>query len=187
MKTNKNSRSQSSDRCRFPFADGRRCHMLRHPKHPALCLFHSRQEQQLLESHHLGEELSTSFTGDFLTASDINHVMSKLFCAVAQDRISESQGRTLARIGATLLRSIPDVKDETHFEYSFDSWQRMIKNSIRLSRAMWPGLETTLTPENAGDRFTPAVRTANIHDAGLTAPKSQLADSPNPPPDAAKA
>ena len=51
MSTTTNSRSRNaaneSNLCQFPFADGRRCRMLRHPSHPCLCFFHARTESQL--------------------------------------------------------------------------------------------------------------------------------------------
>jgi hypothetical protein len=76
------------DTCSFPFADGRRCRMLRFD-HPTLCPFHDREEHQLLESVRLGEEIPASFTGNFLTAADINHVLGKLFAALAQGRVPQ--------------------------------------------------------------------------------------------------
>ncbi len=39
------------NRCQFETSDGRRCRMLRHNGHPTLCLFHARDEMQLLESN----------------------------------------------------------------------------------------------------------------------------------------
>src|SRR5580698_5045129 len=74
-------------RCQFQFSDGRCCRMLRSPAHSSFCAFHARQELQLLESQRLGSEISASLNGDFLTATDINHVLGKLFIAAAQDRV----------------------------------------------------------------------------------------------------
>jgi hypothetical protein len=45
--TTKRSDSSNPDFCQFPFADGRRCRMLRHKDHPSLCLFHARDEQPI--------------------------------------------------------------------------------------------------------------------------------------------
>jgi len=83
------TRSTNSKFCQFAFSDNRHCRMLRHEHHPTLCLFHAHAEQQLLESPKLGAEIATTFTGDFLTAADINHVMSKVFTALAQNRIPQ--------------------------------------------------------------------------------------------------
>jgi len=85
--TNQNSSTGVAKRCQFPFSDGRGCRMLCSPLHSSFCAFHARQQLQLLESQRLGHEISASLNGDFLTATDINHVLGKLFTAVAQSRI----------------------------------------------------------------------------------------------------
>lgn len=122
-----------SDLCQFPFRDGRRCRMLRHPDHSCLCIFHARAESQLIETERLGTQLGETLSGDFLSATDINHAMGRLYIAVAQDRIPIRNANTLARIGGTLLRSVKDVKTEFKFEYSFDKWKRMLQNAPPLS------------------------------------------------------
>jgi len=80
MNTNKSSRSRAaikeSKLCQFPFADGRRCRMLRHPAHPCLCLFHARAESQLIETENVGSELAQTISGDFMTATDIDYAMA---------------------------------------------------------------------------------------------------------------
>ena len=62
------SRSAHPEFCQYTFSDNRQCRMLRQTNHPTLCPFHARDEQQLLESHTLGAQIATSYTGDFLTA-----------------------------------------------------------------------------------------------------------------------
>jgi hypothetical protein len=64
-------------RCQFQFSDGRSCRMLRIPAHASFCAFYAKQELQVLESQRLGAEISSSLNGDFLTATDINHVLGK--------------------------------------------------------------------------------------------------------------
>jgi len=87
------------NRCQFETSDGRRCRMLRHNGHPTLCLFHARDEMQLLESQRLGAEISASVTGEFMTSTDINFVLGKLFTALAQNRIPPRNAAILAYIG----------------------------------------------------------------------------------------
>jgi hypothetical protein len=67
-----------------------------------------------------------------------------------------------------MLQSLPAVKDETHFEYIYEAWQRMIGNAIRLSKAAWPGLHSPLTPENAATMLTPSGRPASPAPVGNT-------------------
>jgi hypothetical protein len=128
----KRSNATDHDLCHFSFADGRRCRMLRHPDHPGLCPFHSREERQRIESERIGTELAATLTGHFYTATDVNHVLGKVFTALAQDRISIKKARALAYLGQLMLQSISTVKDETKFKYTFESWDHMLKNAIHL-------------------------------------------------------
>jgi hypothetical protein len=124
--------------CQFAFSDGRRCRMLRHKNRTTLCLFHAHAEHQLLESHRLGAEMAATFTGDFLTAADINHVMGKVFTALAQNRIPQRTAATLAYLGQIMLLSLPMAKNETKFVYSYETWIDFINNGIRLSNSRPP-------------------------------------------------
>jgi hypothetical protein len=144
MKT-KRSKALTLDSCQFPFADGRQCRMLRHKDHPSLCLFHAREEQQLLESPKLGAEISASLSGSFYYATDINHVLGKVFAAFAQRRISQRDAATMAYLGQLMLQSVPTVKEETSFEYTYKDWLHMDDNAVRLSQAAWPGLRSPIT------------------------------------------
>lgn len=120
-------------RCQFQFTDGRSCRMLRSPLHPSFCAFHAKQELQLLESQRLGGEISSSLNGDFLTATDINHVLGKLFIAAAQDRVPVRKATALAFLGQVMLSSLPQVKQEFPFAYKFDHWSKVIDNAAPLS------------------------------------------------------
>jgi hypothetical protein len=128
----KRSNAANHNLCHFSFSDGRRCRMLRHRDHPGLCPFHSREERQRLESERIGTELAATFTGNYLTATDINHVLGKVFTALAQDRISVKKARALCYAAQLMLATLQTVRGEYQFKYSFDSWERMLKNSVRL-------------------------------------------------------
>jgi len=116
----KQSRSRAaaneSGLCQFQFADGRTCRMLRQADHPSLCIFHARAERQVIESDVLGSELAASITGDYMTATDINFALGKLFKAVAQNRIPPRNASTLAFVGKLLLVSLRDLKKEYTFK-----------------------------------------------------------------------
>jgi hypothetical protein len=130
---NPNSSPGIATRCQFHFSDGRCCRMLRSPAHPIFCAFHARQELNQLESQRVGAEISASLHGDFLTATDINHVLGKLFIAVAQNRISLRKASNLTNLGKALLSSIPLVKQEFRFEYKFKHWTEAVANAAPLS------------------------------------------------------
>ena len=131
--TNPNSGTSAAPRCQFQFSDGRSCRMLRSPLHSSFCAFHAKQELQLLESQRLGAEISASLNGDFLTATDINHVLDKLFTAGAQDRIPPRKAAILTYLGQVMLSGLPYVKREFPFAYKFDHWNKVLANAAPLS------------------------------------------------------
>jgi hypothetical protein len=167
--TMKRSHSAESNLCRFSFSDGRRCRMLVHSSPRGLCPFHAREEMQIIESRRLGSELSASLTGHFHTAADINHVLGKIFTALAQNRITPRTATVLAYIGQLLLQSIPAVKAETQFKYSYDSWSRMIDKAIPIS-------DPPDNPAHANSSAVPNATTPNTQQA--KAAKTQPADAP---------
>src|SRR3990172_5496114 len=97
--------------CQFPFTDGRTCRMPIAENHPCLCLFHSRDERQLLASQEVPARLA-SLSGHFKTASDINHVLGQLFRLVAENRIPRRDALALAYIAQLLPQTLPHVRAE---------------------------------------------------------------------------
>jgi hypothetical protein len=142
-------RSNNPEFYQSAFSDNRQCRMLRHRYHPTLCLFHAHAEHQLLESHRLGAEMAATFTGDFLTAADINHVMGKVFTALAQNRIPQRTAATLAHLGQLMLLSLPMAKKETKFVYSYETWKDLIANGVRLTNSRPPTPE--ILPNATGE------------------------------------
>src|SRR5579863_1265596 len=149
MKNAISSRSRAAVRernlCQFRFSDGRRCRMLRHPNHLCLCVFHARAEFQALETQRLGAELAQTMSGDFMSATDINFAMGRLYTAVAQERIPIRNANALARIGRLMLATVPTVKQEFPFSYTFDQWNNMLTGTEPLSPA--PLSPESLSPE----------------------------------------
>ncbi len=125
--------ADSTKLCLFSYSDGRRCRMLRSALHPSLCHYHARIEQQYLEARQLGEELSATLTGHFHTAADINHVLGKVFAALAQRRISRRIAATLIWACQVMLQSLPELKAETKFRYAYDTWSRLIDRARPIS------------------------------------------------------
>jgi hypothetical protein len=125
--------TDESSLCQFSFADGRTCRMFRQQDHPSLCAFHARAERQIMESDQLGSELASTLTGRFMTATDINFALGKLFKAIAQNRIPPRNAANLAFVGKLLLLSLGKLKEEYRFQYDFETWKRMCTNAIPLS------------------------------------------------------
>jgi hypothetical protein len=59
--------------------------------------------------------------------------MSKVFTALAQNRIPQRTAATLAYLGQFMLLTLPLAKKETKFVYSYETWQNMIENAACLS------------------------------------------------------
>ncbi len=115
--------------CQFPFSDGRTCRMPRWTKHRTLCIYHARSEQQLLAADQSARQL-VSLSGDFRTASDINHVLGKLFTLVAQNRIPRRDAVSLAYIGQLLLQSLPHVRNEIKNTLGYRAWNATVHGAL---------------------------------------------------------
>ena len=130
MKSNKSSRSRvathESSLCQFPFADGRQCRMLRKKSHPSLCTFHASEEQQMIELDRIGAELAP-LSGEFTSATDINHVIGKLFKLVAANRIPIRNATLLAHLAQLLIYSQKSVKHEQNIACGYFGWENIIR------------------------------------------------------------
>ena len=73
----------------------------------------------------IGEELA-SLSGEFKTASDVNHVLGKLFTLLAQNRISRRDAVSLAYIAQLMLHSLPSVRREIKDGLGHASWQETL-------------------------------------------------------------
>ena len=80
--------------------------MLRMEGHPSLCPFHVREE-----ADKLGAELA-SVSGNLNNGTDINHVLAKVFKALADGRISARDASAFAYLGQLLLQSLSHVQNE---------------------------------------------------------------------------
>ncbi len=97
--------------CQFKFANGRMCGLPAHPKHDGLCLVHGRRSKPEPREDDLSAELASP-AGDFITQIDINHVLGKLFNALASNRVTPRRAGTLAYIGCLLAQTQQAAKRE---------------------------------------------------------------------------
>jgi hypothetical protein len=128
------SLDSNSNRCVRQFADGRQCRMLRKKGHATLCIVHAREEQQLLETDKLAAEFA-SLSGKLNTITDINHVLGKVFTALAEKRISQQAAATFGYLGQLLLQTIPSVKHELNAAVQHPgAYDAMLRNNIPFFR-----------------------------------------------------
>lgn len=118
------------DLCQFTYADGRMCGLPTHPKGEGLCLTHfraCRNPKPLTREDDLSAELRSP-AGDFLYQIDINHVLGKLFEALAANRISSRRASTLAYIAHLLAQTQQGAKYEANrWELDKPTYERMLE------------------------------------------------------------
>ena len=93
-----------------------------------------REEQQRLESEKLAAEFA-SLSGKLNTVTDINHVLGKVFTALAEKRISHQTADTFGYLGQLLLQSIAGVKSELNAAVQHPgAYDAMLRHNIPLFR-----------------------------------------------------
>jgi hypothetical protein len=114
--------------CNFKFANGKFCTMPAHPNHEGLCLNHATIHRRTFHREDdLVKELASP-AGDFITQIDINHVLGKLFEALAANRVSPKRAATLAYIGHLLLLSQKGAKSEANrWEIDTNIFRRLVE------------------------------------------------------------
>jgi hypothetical protein len=131
---NPDSLDPNSNKCLYQTDDGRTCRMLRKKGHPSFCIHHAREEQQQLESEKLAAEFA-SLSGKLNTVTDINHVLGKVFTALAEKRISRQTADTFGYLGQLLLQSIPGVKSELNAAVQHPgAYDAMLRHNIPFFR-----------------------------------------------------
>jgi len=156
--------------------------MLRKSGHPALCVFHAHEEEQLLETEKLAADLA-SLSGNLNTGLDINHVLGRVFQALAQRRISPREATAFAYIAQLMLQSMPYVKNEIRWATNdAEAYYRMIRQSIPAVRDL-PKSQPPATQIPAHRRAPnrAAIPTTQHPAATVPAPGSVTAPRPQPP------
>jgi hypothetical protein len=134
-------------RCLFSTNDGRRCTMLRAPKHQSLCVFHARREEQILDADRIAIELA-SLSGEFRTATDLNHVLGKTFALLAAQRIPVRNVLAMGYLAQLILQTLDTVRWEADLIKGYKTWER---STLRRALDNLPGNAppTAALPENS--------------------------------------
>jgi hypothetical protein len=147
-----------SSLCSFSFADGRRCRTPRTPSHPHLCTFHARKEAQARASDQVGREISSYFSGTYLSACDLSSALGHLFSAVAQGHIKPKSASILAYLSQTLVQSIHLAEHEYISAFGADSWRRVVRSSFAPPAAASPDLKLDPAASRCADPHTRPTR-----------------------------
>jgi hypothetical protein len=129
---------RSEDRvslCTFTFADGRRCLTPRDSGHPHLCYSHARKEAQALAAEEVGRDISSCFSGSYVSACDLSSALGHLFSAVAQGQVKPRTATTLTYLGQTLLQTIRLARRRIHQRFRH---RRLARRHPLLLRPAYP-------------------------------------------------
>jgi len=112
--------------CAFTFADGRQCRTPRRSGHSHLCAFHAQKEAQSQAAKQAGEDISSFFFGNYLSACDLSAALGRVFSAVAQGHLKPKAATALAYLGQTLNQSVKLAGDEYANVFGGNVWRRRV-------------------------------------------------------------
>ena len=88
------------------------------------------EHERRVRLEELGKEL-VSLSGEFKTASDVNHFLGKLLLLIAQDRIPHRNAVAMAYICQLLLCTLDSVRHEiTNEGPGFSAWKAMVAKAL---------------------------------------------------------
>lgn len=145
------SKRKPTPRCNFAFSDGRYCRMPRAADHPEYCIHHSREDRQLLETERIGELLAATPSGEFLTATDVNSVLGKLYTAIALNRIPHRNAALMAYVGQLLLHSTSAIKDEIMNAKGYTTWCKVSRKALTEKLPQPPPMKSALPVDFQSD------------------------------------
>jgi hypothetical protein len=141
--------------CLFSYEDGRRCRTPRISSHPQFCFYHARKESQSLSTEKLAKDLTYFFSGDYLSANDLNTALGRLIPAVIRGEIKPRVARTVAYMLQTLMQSTRQAQHEYINAFSTDDWRETIATSVTANHDYLyppdPNAESNPDPENESE------------------------------------
>jgi hypothetical protein len=119
-----------SSLCRFTFADGRRCRSPRVSNSPDFCHHHAEKDARSRATQQLAKDLSWFFSGNYLSANDLNTALAHVFIAVARGDVQPRAARTLAYLAQTMFQTLHLAQDEFITARGKSQWLNSVRNSI---------------------------------------------------------
>ena len=89
-----------------------------------LCLPHALKHRLLARAEELGQLITAPFGGEFLSASDLNSALCRLFSAIAQGLMSPKTAKPLLDLSRTRLEAIPLARQKYISVYGEDDLVR---------------------------------------------------------------
>src|SRR5271170_3805846 len=116
--------------CLFTYEDGRRCRTPRINSHPHFCFYHAQKESQSQSAEKLAKDLAYFFSGDYLSACDLNTALGHLIPAVIRGQIKPRVARTVAYMLQTLLQSTRLAQHEYINAFGTDGWRDAVSTTV---------------------------------------------------------
>ena len=116
--------------CRFTFDDGRTCRTPRVSTSPDFCFYHAQKEAQFRANEKIGKDLAFFFSGDYLSANDLNTALSRVFVAVARGDIKPRAAHTLAYLAQTMLQTLHLAQNEFISSCGESDWHDSVIKSM---------------------------------------------------------
>ena len=116
--------------CLFSYEDGRRCRTPRIGTHPHFCFYHAQKESQSQTTEKLAKELAYFFSGDYLSANDLNTAVGRLIPAIIRGQIKPRVARTVAYMFQTLMQSTRLAQHEYINAFGTDGWRDAVYTSV---------------------------------------------------------
>ncbi len=163
--------------CLFTFTDGRRCRTPRISSHPHFCFYHAQKESQSQATAKLAKDLAYFFSGDYLSANDLNTALGRLIPAVIRGEIKPRVART--------------AQHEYINAFGIDAWRETVSSSINSNHDhLYPPDPNDPDPDdNASDGAEPEESEPNppapsqsARSQTPTQPPQQATAPPQPPP-----
>src|SRR5580704_3688375 len=108
--------------CRFTFDDGRRCRAPRISTSPDFCFYHAKKEAQFRANEKIGKDLAFFFSGDYLSANDLNTALSRVFVAQTMlQTLHLAQNEFISACGNSEWRDSVINSMNGNYEYRFPS------------------------------------------------------------------
>jgi hypothetical protein len=168
--------------CLFSYEDGRRCRTPRISSHPHFCFYHAQKESQSQATERLAKELAYFFSGDYLSANDLNTALGRLIPAVVRGEIKPRVARTVAYMLQTLMQSSRQAQHEYINAFSTDGWRDAISTSINANhKYLHPPKPKQPNPSPATSAPPPPVGARLARPASPAAPPDHTTQTPSRP------
>src|SRR5271168_2238883 len=120
--------------CRFTLDDGRRCRTPRISTSANFCFYHAQKEAQFRANESIADDLAYFFSGDYLSANDLNTALSRVFVAVARGDLKPRAARTLAYLAQTMLQTLHLAQSEFITACGEKDWRHTVVDAMNANQ-----------------------------------------------------